>query len=96
MSEKKALALAKERDHIVAQIAYERALIAQNADSLRRLTHLVDKLTQGVRYLKKHPEVLLLPAAIIMVSRPRRLWTWAGSSLGVWRMVQVFRNRILH
>ena len=38
--------LAKQRDHLVAQIAYERALITQNAGSLRRLSRAIDKVNQ--------------------------------------------------
>ena len=94
MSDKKTLALAKQREHIVAQIAYERALISQNANSLRRMGRVVDKGKQSVRYLQKHPEIMLLPAAMLLVFKPRRLLTWAASGVGTWRMLQVWRNRL--
>lgn len=88
--------LADRRDHLVAQIAYERALIAQHATSLKRLSRIIDGVNQGVRYVKKHPEVLLLPAAIAVISRPRRLLASAMSALGMWRMSRTWRQRLLH
>ena len=94
MSDKKALALAKEREHIVAQIAYERALISQNANSLRRMARVFDKGKQSARYLQRHPEIMLLPAAMLLVFKPRRLLKWAASGVGTWRMVQAWRNRL--
>lgn len=89
------LALARRRDDLVAQIVIERAVIAQNADSLRRLSRMIDKVRDGIQYLKSHPEALLLPAIIIVVSRPRRLLTLAISGFGLWRMAQIWRRRIL-
>lgn len=86
--------LAKQRDHLVAQIAYERALIVQNADSLRRVSRAIDKVKEGLRYFKQHPEILLLPAGVVMVTRPYRLWKLAVSSFGLWRMIMMWRQRI--
>ena len=89
------LALARQRDDLIAQIAIERATIAQNADSLRRLSRMIDIVRGGIQYLKSHPEAFLLPAVIIVVSRPRRLLTLAISGFGLWRMAQIWRRRIL-
>lgn len=89
------LALMRQRDDLVAQIAFERAAIAQNGASLRRLSRMIDKIRGGIQYLKRHPETLLLPVVITVVSRPWRLLTLAISGVGLWRMAQIWRRRIL-
>lgn len=89
------LALVRQRDDLVAQIAIERAAIAQNGASLRRLSRMIDKVRDGIQYLKSHPEAFLLPVVITVVSRPWRLLTLAISGFGLWRMVQNWRRRIL-
>jgi len=95
MTNSKTLALVKQRDDLVAQIAIERAAIAQHGASLRRLSRMIDKVRDGIQYLKSHPEALLLPVVITVVSRPRRLFTLAISGFGLWRMAQIWRRRIL-
>jgi hypothetical protein len=95
MTNAKTLTLVKQRDDLVAQIAFERAAIAQNGASLRRLSRMIDKVRDGIQYLKSHPEALLLPVVITVVSRPRRLLTLAISGFGLWRMAQIWRRRIL-
>jgi YqjK-like protein len=89
------IALARQRDDLVAQIAFERVAIAQNGASLRRLLRMIDKIRDGIQYLKRHPEALLLPVVVTVVARPRRLLTLAISGLGLWRIAQSWRRRIL-
>ncbi|WP_372521656.1 YqjK family protein [Sulfuricaulis sp.] len=95
MTRATAFALVRERDDLVAQIAIERGAIAQYGPSLRRLSRMIDKVRDGIQYLKSHPEALLLPVVITVVSRPWRLLTLAISGFGLWRMAQVWRRRIL-
>lgn len=95
MTNATALVLARQRDDLVAQIAIERAAIAQNSASLRRLSRMIEKAHDGIQYLKSHPEALLLPVVIAVVSRPWRLLTLAISGFGLWRMAQSWRRRIL-
>jgi hypothetical protein len=95
MTHATALALVRQRDDLVALIAIERAAIAQNGASLRRLSQMIDKVRNGIQYLKSHPEALLLPVVITVVSRPWRFLTLAISGFGLWRMAQNCRRRIL-
>ena len=95
MTQATALALVKQRDDLIAQIAMERAMIAQNSVSLQRLSRMLGRVRGGIRYLKSHPEALLLPVVITVVSRPWRLLTVAVSGFGLWRIVQSWRSRIL-
>ena len=95
MTNARTLALVRQRDHLVAQIAIERAAIAQNGASLRRLSLAIDKVRDAIRYLKSHPQALLLPIAIVVISRPRRLLAIVISAFGLWRMARIWRRRIL-
>lgn len=95
MTKAAAQALVRQRDDLIAQIAIERAAIAQNAVSLRRLSRVIDKVRDGIQYLKSHPEALLLPVAITVVSRPWRLLTLVISGFGLLRMARIWRRRIL-
>lgn len=95
MTHATALALLRQRDDLVAQIAFERAAITQDGASLRRLSRMIDRVRDGIHYLKSHPETLLLPVVITVVSRPWRLLTVAISGFGLWRMAQSWRRRIL-
>ncbi|MHB8715213.1 MAG: YqjK family protein [Sulfuricaulis sp.] len=95
MTNTPAMSLIRQRHNVVAQIAIERAAIAKNAVSLRQLSHVIDTVSVGIQHLKQHPETLLLPAVIAVVFRPVRLLTLAFSGIGLWRMVQTWRQRVL-
>ena len=90
----KAAALAHKRAMLVAQIGAERAALAQQGAALRPAARMIDKVVAGVRYLKSHPAVLLLPIAILVLWRPRRLLAFAASGLGLWRLAQRGRRRL--
>ncbi len=87
--------LAKRRDALVAQIVIERSELARKGASLRGAARMVDKILDGIRYFRNHPETLLLPIAIVAVSRPRRLLAVAISAFGLWRLVQNWRRQVL-
>ena len=95
MTNARTLALVQQRDDLVERIAIERVVIARNSASLRRLSRTIDKVRDAIRYLKSHPEALLLPVAIIVVSRRQRLLAFAISAFGLWRMARMWRRRIL-
>lgn len=84
--------LARQREVLIAQIVNERADLEQKADSLRFAAQVIDKINDGIQHLKKHPEILLLPLAITIVSRPQRLIALGVSGLGLWRLLQSWRR----
>ena len=86
--------LMQKRSVLLAQIAAERAALAQQGAALRPAAQVIDKVSSGMRYVSKHPEILVLPAAILALWRPRRLVSLAVSGLGFWRMLQGWRTRI--
>jgi len=87
--------LARQRDTLIVQVVIERTDLAQKGTSLRSAAHVIDKIRDGIQHLKNHPEILLLPLAITVVSRPRRLLTLGISGFGLWRLLQSWRRRIL-
>ena len=89
------LELARQRDALVAQIVIERAELARNGASLRVAARMIDNILDGIQYFRSHPEALLLPIAIVVVWRPRRLLAIAVSAFGLWRLVQNWRRQIL-
>jgi len=86
--------LMEKRNVLLAQIAAERAALAQQGAALRPAAQVIDKVRNGIRYVNTHPEILILPAAILAVWRPRRIVSFALSGLGFWRMLQGWRGRI--
>ncbi len=94
MSQAQAAALMHKRAVLVAQITTERAALAQQGAALRPAARMIDKVCAGMRYLKSHPGILLLPLVTLALWRPRRLLAFAVSGLGVWRLVQRGRHRL--
>jgi hypothetical protein len=95
MTNARRLALVMQRNELVERIAIERVVIARNSASVWRLSLMIDMVRDGIRYVRSHPEALLLPVAIVLVSRPRRLLSFAVSAVGFWRMARIWRRRIL-
>ena len=90
----KAVALMNRRNELIAKIAVEQIALAQQGTTLRPTALMIDKVSGSIRYLKRHSGIWLLPAAILTLWRPKRLWTFAVSALGLWRLVQRARMRI--
>lgn len=92
MMKAKAVALMHKRAVLVAQIADERASLAQQGAALRPAAQMFDKVSAGIRYLKNHPRTLLLPISILALWRTRRLLSFAVSGLGLWRLFTSIRH----
>jgi hypothetical protein len=90
----KAAELMHKRNTLVAQIGAERDALAQQGAALRPAAQMIDKVSAGIRFIKRHPGVLLVPISILALWRPRRLFTYAVSGIGLWRLVQRGRHRL--
>lgn len=88
MKETNVLDLGKKRDDLVARIARERSELVQNGTSMRPVVNWAGTLGSAVRFLGKHPQLLLLPAAMMTVPKSRRLMVMAVGGLGFWRLVR--------
>lgn len=87
--------LIRQRNDLLAQILIERNDLAQKGAALGQATQVIDKIRGGIQHIKSHPEILLLPLAVLFVSRTRRLWALGISGVGLWRMLRNWRHRIL-
>lgn len=86
--------LVKQRDDLLAKIASERVELSQNGTSMRPLMKLAGRVSGVVRYLGHHPEILILPAAMMTLSRPRRLIGMAISGWSMWRVLRKMRRNL--
>ena len=86
--------LAQHSAALVTQIALQRRDIARQAAALRSGAHFIDKVRDSILYIRHHREVLLLPLALLIVSRPRRIVAFFLSTLGAWRVIQNWRHSV--
>ena len=90
----KAIALMNKRNDLIAKMAVERMALAQQGATLRPTALMIDKVSTSIHYLKNHSGIWLLPAAILTLWRSKRLWSFAASALGLWRLIQRAQTRI--
>lgn len=79
------LALAKQRLRLEA--ATQREQLAAHAAGLQPLFHTADQLYAGMRWLGKHPEVVVGGVAVLTVARPgfrRFLWRASQRAAILW------------
>lgn len=77
---KKLASIAERRQKLVAQAAEQRAVLANNIQPLRSGLSLADKSLSIVRYVKKHPILVMGIATLIGMLRPTRAVKWLRRS----------------
>lgn len=77
------LALRKQR----LQIESERLRddLAYHALGMRPVFDGVDLARDALRWLRNHPEVTVAVGTALIVSRPRRVWTWSKRAFVGWQ-----------
>lgn len=71
-----------------------RLQFAREARVLEAPLAVADRVRDGVRWLRSHPEVVLGGVVVVVVLRPRVAWRWALRSWGAWRVWQGLQRRI--
>lgn len=94
MKDSNSTELVRQREDLVARIASERNELSHNGTTIRPLMKWAGRVSGVMRYLGDHPEALILPAAIMTVSRPRRLVALAISGWSMWRVMQKMRRKL--
>lgn len=94
MKDATSMELVKQRDDLVARITSEREELSHNGTSMRPLVTWAGRVDGVLRYLSDHPEALILPAAMMTVSRPRRLLAMAISGWSMWRLMRKMRRKL--
>lgn len=71
------------------------ALRAEFADCARELTPVLkagDAVVEGVRWVKRHPEVIAAAGVTLVVARPRGAIRWARRGMVAWQAWGRVRN----
>lgn len=83
--------------HLRTRSAALRVRLAREARGLEAPFATADRVNDGVRWLRRHPEVLIGVALVLVVLQPRTAWRWAMRGWGAWtlgrRALQQFDGR---
>lgn len=86
---KKLVLLAERRQRLVLQAAEQRIVLAQTIAPLRSTIALAEAGLATVRYVKKHPVLMLGGTTLIALLRPTRLGLWLQRG---WAVLDIARN----
>lgn len=92
--DQKLVDLALRRGELLAEIRQQRGALATSVVPLASILHKLDKVGDGVQWLKHHPLVVGGAAFALVVSKPSRIWRWGKRSLALWRGWSALRNRL--
>lgn len=78
--------LAERRRQLVAHAAAQRTTLANNLEPWRPRLALVDRGVSVLRYLGRNPALMVAPALLLAVFRPRRVGKWLQRGLIMWQI----------
>lgn len=91
-----ALALALKKQRLQLKSATLREQWIGHAAGLRPLCGGVDRVGDGLRWLRGHPQVVMTTgvaaSVALLVARPRAMLRWARRGVVVWRAWRTGRN----
>lgn len=87
------LQLATRRGELKAQIAAQRATLAESTQPLQTLLGAADQVALGANWVKAHPGAVGAGALLLSLLRPRRAWRWGKRGLALWRTWRGLRQR---
>lgn len=90
----KALELALRRQRLEFEAAASRRELAEAVHPFEPALHVADKVGDGFRYLKGHPEVVAVATVVVAVLRPGRAVRWGRRAFSAWRAWGKLRQRI--
>jgi hypothetical protein len=83
--------LAARRQQLVAQAADQRTTLAHSLEPWRARLSLADRGIAGLRYIRRHPALLVGAALLLAALRPRGVGKWLQRGLAVWQIGRRFR-----
>jgi hypothetical protein len=86
---KKLAQLQERRQKLVTQAAEQRIELAQNFAPLHQSIAMAETALAAVRYVKKHPILMLGGTSLIALLRPTRLGKWLQRG---WVAFEIARN----
>lgn len=78
-------ALVQRREALIARSAALRERMTRDAAPVAASLERVDHLLDALRWLREHPFVPAVGAAVVALRRPRKAWRWASRAWAVWR-----------
>ena len=78
-------ALVQRREALIARSAVLRERMARDAAPLAASFEHADRVIDAWRWLRAHPVVSAVGAAIIALWKPRQAWRWTARAWTVWR-----------
>jgi hypothetical protein len=83
---KKSDQLAQRRKHLLAQVAAQRIVLAQNVEPLRAPLLLIDRGVTTLRYLKRHPTILVTAGLMLATFRLKYTGKWVQRAWIGWQL----------
>jgi hypothetical protein len=78
--------LGERRRRLVAQAAAQRLALAHDVEPWRGRLALVDRGVDAVRYIRRHPALLVGAALLLVAWRPRRAVKWLQRGWLIWQV----------
>lgn len=91
----RALDLARRHGALRARIDAQRGELARHVWPVESALSGVDRVRDGVDWLKAHPEAVVAATATVVVISPKRAWRWGKRGYLVWRGWQTVRKTLL-
>lgn len=89
---KKSTQLAERREHLIAQAAAQRLILAQNLAPWRAPLARVDQGLAVLNYLKHHPAWIIGAGAALTALRPGRAFKWLRLGWVSWQSWRKLRG----
>lgn len=77
---------ADRRGQLLAQAAAQRTALAYTLEPWRVRLARVDRGVAAVRYVRRHPVLLVGASLLLAAMRPRRIGRWLQRGLVVWQL----------
>ncbi len=85
--------LAEKRQRLITQIASQRVLLAQNADSLRKPLAIANKGLTVLHFIKHHPILAVgVGAALLSIAKLTGIAKWLRRGFLAWQLTK----KIIH
>lgn len=84
--------LAERRRQLVARAAAQRTALAHDLAPWRARLALADRGIAALRYLRRHPALMVGAALLLVALRPRRVGTWLQRGWVVWQIGRRLRR----
>jgi len=84
--------LAERRQQLVAQAAAQRTILAYTLEPWRARLARVDRGVAVLRYIRRHPVLMVGASLLLAALRPRRVGRWLQHGLLVWQLGRRLRG----